>query len=134
MKPHLFRANKMGFDIYIKMSMMVCPETGRPFYYKKNKETGKTEKLYEFPSVIIPEHLRKYITGRGSHFNAYIEGCVESMNCDVDFFLDRFPSWEDVQIHECYDDSWTSDDHFGFEDLLIWCNEQDVPFEVCWSY
>lgn len=125
----------MGFDIYIKMSMMICPETGRPFYTKKNKETGKYEKLYEFPSVIVPEHLRKYITGRGWHFSAYIEEYVEPvMNCDVDFMLEGFPSWEDVQIHEKYDDSWTSDDHFAFEDLLIWCNQQDVPFEVCWSY
>lgn len=125
----------MGFDMYIKISMMVCPETGTPFYYKKNKETGKIEKLYGFPSVVVPEHLRKYIRGRGSHFNAYIEDWNEDMmQCDVNFFLDRFPSWEDVQIHSCYDEDWTCDDHFGFEKLLLWCNEQDVSFEVCWSY
>ena len=46
----------MGFDLFIHMTLMMDEATGKPFYYGAG-----IEKVYELPTVNIPEELRKYL-------------------------------------------------------------------------
>ena len=128
----------MGFDINVMMMLYMCPETGKPYYLKWNKETRNYEKLYELPDIIVPEKMCEYLVGRGHHFHAYTEVFNEDGRYDVsvDEFMDYFPSWEEVLENPSYNDEcgWCEEDHKGFKRLLEWCCKQDVSFRVSWSY
>ena len=126
----------MGFDIYISLNLHMCPEQGKPFYYKYNQKEKTTEKVYEMPTLDVPKPLRKYLQGRGHLFHAYtdvfnerdvFEACVEQ-------FLEYYPSWEEVSKHEEVPDYWDEEDHTNFKKLLEWCSVQDCSFHVSWSY
>lgn len=124
----------MGFDINVMMTMYMCNQTGKPYYYGKG-----LEKIYELPSLTIPKDLVPYITERGSIFHAYTEyfNDQERYDVNVEEFLDHYPSWDDVQNHSSYEgceDWWTKDYHSKFEELLTWCTQQCVSFRVSWSY
>lgn len=128
----------MGFDIHIQVIFYMCSSSGKPYYFKRNRETKLIEKKYDFPDFIVPEALCKYLVGRGHLFHAYTEyfNDQERYCVPLEEFLERYPSWEEVVDHENYSDEggWTEDDHLGFLDLLKWCSKQDVSFEVSWSY
>jgi hypothetical protein len=128
----------MGFDINITMELLMCPATGKPFYYGRNKETKKIEKFYELPSIQVPGKMCDYLVGRGHFFHAYTDTFNEKdvFNVSVYEFLEEFPSWEDVMKSEYYNDEcgWMEEDHLGFQRTLEWCTEQDVCFRICWSY
>ncbi len=51
----------MGFDINISMELYMCPEKGKPFYFKK--KDGKFEKIYDFPDILVPGKMCDYIEG-----------------------------------------------------------------------
>lgn len=121
----------MGFDLYIQLKMMMCPETGKPFYYGKN-----FEKVYEVPEFTIPEPLRKYLVGRGRHFFPYIHplNARDRMEADLEEFLENYPEWREVVEDEYYDESWTMEDHDTFADLLEYLHTLPCSFSVSWSY
>jgi hypothetical protein len=117
----------MGFDICIQAATHLSEKTGKPCYMG-------------FSDLTVPEHLRKYIYGRGSHFYAYTHVLEEEMMGTLvaaDTFLDNYPSWDDV-VKYLDDDNldyyWNEEDHEKFRELLEWCLEQDCFFNVSWSY
>lgn len=121
----------MGFDLYIYLKLMMCPLKGKPFYYGKN-----LEKIYEIPEFTVPEHLRHYLVGRGSHFFAYLRFLDYSERTDVDLeeFLENYPEWREVQQDDSYDEDWTQENHNTFAELLEYLYELPCPFSICWSY
>ena len=129
----------MGFDINISLNLGMCPETGKPFYYKYNKHVGVI-KTYEIPPIEVPKQLRNYLVGRGHLFHAYTEPFNERevFDVSVEQFLEEFPSWEQVMEHEEFRDDipdfWNEDDHNNFKKLIEWCSVQDCSFRVSWSY
>lgn len=128
----------MGFDINILMEMYMCPATGKPYYYKYDKKTKMTEKIYELPNITVPAKMCDYLVGRGHIFHAYTDHFNEKdiFNVSVEEFLGEFPSWDHVQQNEYYSDEggWSEEDHLAFKKVLEWCLEQDPFFRVCWSY
>lgn len=125
----------MGFDIHLTLMLHLCSETGKPYYFLTS-EDGSIEKIYGVPEVEVPTDFRKYLVGRGHHFHAYTEyfNEIEQYDVDVEEFLLHYPSWEEVQENVNYDESWTKEDHVGFEDLLSWCSGQSYFYRVSWSY
>lgn len=119
----------MGFDLSIELVMMMCPIKGKPFYY-----TNSLEKVYGIPDIEVPEHLAQYLQGRGYHYLAYIEGLADDGPTRPDVVLDAYPSFEEVQKHHSYEDYWTEGDHELFKELLEWCVDQKVSFQISWSY
>lgn len=130
----------MGFDLYIQLSLTMCPETGKPYYYGTTKETGKFEKIYELPDIEIPKQYRKYLYGRGHFFHVYTDYFNENDVFDVstNVFLEHYPTWETFTQSSYYTDddpdAWTKEDHIGFKKLLTYLSKQDLPFAVSWSY
>lgn len=129
----------MGFDLFIHMNLMMDDETGKPFYYGSNKETGKTEKVYELPVAEIPEELRKYLYGRGHFFHVYTDkfNRKDIYHVSVSAFLERFPSWSRYEDSDYYEDNpemWTRDDHKNFKKLLKFLELQPMSYSVSWSY
>jgi hypothetical protein len=124
----------MGFDLYIHMNLTMDETTGKPFYYGKNYE-----KIYELPSIEIPEELRKYLYGRGHHFHVYTDkfNRKDIFEVNVNTFLERFPSWTRFTESDYYEDDpdwWTREDHKNFKKLLKFLADQPIGFTVSWSY
>jgi hypothetical protein len=130
----------MGFDINICLSLLLCPETGKPFYLHWDKTTHKITKNYSIPIIEIPKELCKYLEGRGHLFHAYTDYFNERdiFTTDVRQFLEHYPSWDRVIEHENYTDDyegcWNEEDHTNFEKLLDFLTEQEVTFTITWSY
>ena len=123
----------MGFDIHVTLTLLMCEETGKPFYY------GVNGKVYGLPSVEVPPHLIQYLVGRGHHFYSYTKVLeIEDLgfNVSAGTFLRYYPTWEDVTGDEEYseDNDWTEDDHNNFKALLEWCENSGYCFNVMWSY
>lgn len=120
----------MGFDLYINLKLMMCPKTGKPYYFDTN-----FEKVYGLEDFTIPDHLRPYLMGRGRQFHAYIESHEQS-EVDVDTFLECYPSWDDVKDHALYQShmDWEKEDHEKFKELLEYLQFLRYPFSVSWSY
>ena len=125
---------KMGFDLSIEMVIMLCPEKGKPFFLAYDKDTKDFEKVYGVPDVEVPEHLAKYLQGRGWHYHAYIQHLSSDGPARPDMLLEFYPSFEEVKEDEHYADYWTEGDHELFKELLEWCDAQKVSFQVSWSY
>jgi hypothetical protein len=123
----------MGFDLFIYLKCMMCPQKGKPYYYGPN-----LEKIYELPDFTIPEALRPYLQGRGHQFHAYLQGLNidDQTEVDLDTFLECYPSWEDVEAHNSYEETmgWEKEDHEQFKALLESLHFLQCPFSVSWSY
>lgn len=121
----------MGFDLVIELSLQMCPETGKPFYYDRN-----FEKVYELPELTIPDELKNYLQQRGHYLHAYTEGFNEQEIFDTDLhsFMEEFPCWEEVKEHPNYDDMWAEEDHTKFENLLTYLSSCPASYRVTWSY
>ncbi len=128
----------MGFDIVIQLTLTMCEETGKPYYLSYDKEKNLLEKIYGVPDVEVPEHLRKYLRGKGHFYHIYTGYFEEndSRTVPVEEFLEQYPKWEEVKKYEEYHEEirscWSFEDHKNFKDLLQWCNEAGPSFEVCW--
>jgi hypothetical protein len=127
----------MGFDLYITVKYSLCPETGKPYYYSKQG----LEKKYSLPDIQIPNHLRKYLQGRGKIFHIYIKefDFDGKMETDADSFLLEYPLWDQVKDADWYDESWediwTEKEHNEFRELLVHLTTSyDCHFTVEWSY
>ncbi len=124
----------MGFDLYIHMTLMMDEATGKPYYFNT-----KCEKIYELPTVEIPEELRKYLYGRGHFFHVYTDkfNRKDIFEVNVSTFLEKYPSWKRFTESDYYDDEyqdWTRADHKNFKKLLEFLADQPVGFTVSWSY
>jgi hypothetical protein len=128
----------MGFDINVELRMLMCSETGKPYYFKYDEEKQSIEKVYELPTVVVPEELRPYLMKKGRIFHAYTEvfNDRDTFDVDVETFLESFPSWDEVKEHSSYkkSDDWTLKDHKAFKKLLKWCAKQEPYYHVSWSY
>ena len=129
----------MGFDINVEVCFHMCNKTGKPYYYKYSKNLGIT-RIYEMPSIEVPEHLREYLVGRGPIFYAYTESynLRDVYQTSAEQFLEDYPSWTEITTHDTFSedtlDYWKEDDHIKFKELLKWCVAQGIPFQVSWSY
>lgn len=124
----------MGFDLFIHMTLLMDDATGKPFYYGAG-----VEKIYELPTVNIPEELRKYLYGRGHHFHVYTDkfNRKDIFEVNVRTFLERFPSWHRFEESDYYQDdpnAWTREDHKNFKKLLNLLADLPISFTVSWSY
>jgi hypothetical protein len=131
----------MGFDIFVELTFMMCDEKGKPFYYEYDDGTKKLNRIYDLPSIEVPQELRKYLVGRGHLFHAYTKYFDDNnmgFNVSVEAFLEHYPSWDEVIEHAEFRDDipgfWNEDDHVGFRDLLEWCSKKKCAFHVTWSY
>ena len=123
----------MGFDLFIHMSFMMCPTSGKPYYFN-----DEFERKYDMPTIEIPENLRKYLYGRGSHFHVYTKRFIRRglSEVDVDDFLEKYPSWRKYKNSDSSEENqyWTREDHKNFKNLLRFLANQEVSFTVSWSY
>lgn len=121
----------MGFDINIDMIMHMCEHTGKPYYYGKD-----LNRVYEIPTLEVPQELKEYFVGRGPVFHAYTShfNMEDRYSASVYEFLEHYPSWKEVQEDYEDHDYWTEDDHKKFKQLLEWCQTQRPSFRVSWSY
>ena len=124
----------MGFDLFIHMSLMMDEGTGKPYYFGKN-----LEKMYDLPTVDIPEELKKYLYGRGSHFHVYTDKFNRKniYHVDLNTFLEKYPSWKRFTESDYYDPEdnyWTREDHKNFKKLLEFLQSSECHFTVSWSY
>jgi hypothetical protein len=118
------------------MTLMMCPITGRPYSFGHDGE-----KVYEVPSISIPEHLRSYLQGRGRCYQPYVEefNAEDLFDVSVDTFLESYPEWDKVLEYKelkdlPYSSDWTQYDHKMFQELLEYLVKLPVSFRVCWSY
>ena len=145
----------MGFDISIKLNLMLDEETGLPIVWSQNPFGTNNYNPIEY---IVPKEYRKYLHQRGSHFQEYV-GEFEGCSVDVKEFLESYPKWEDVCIHVsepihaaipesaisnhvrglipnsvCIDsDTWSEAEHDSFRKALEWFSSKDC-FMIEWSY
>lgn len=121
----------MGFYITIKMALMLCENTGTPYYYGKN-----LEKIYGYPIVVIPEQYKQFISGKNAIYRAYMVS-EDRYDDSTDAILDNFPTWKKVK--ETYPDAeekyeWTESDHNLLKEAMVWLSfGQPVQFMVKWG-
>ncbi len=127
----------MGFDLFIHVQYNLCPETGKPYYYDKKT----LNKQYDLPTITVPQHLRKYLQGRGNIFHAYVQEFYMSdlYEADANSFLHAYPLWDDIKKSDWYDESWEGEwdekDHAAFRELLVHLvNDYPCGFTLSWSY
>lgn len=122
----------------IELILLMCPETGKPYYYGTTPQTGSFDRMYGIPDVKVPVDLKKYLGMRGSFFHHYTQGFEEKglgYSVEVEQFLDDYPSWDDIlDSNDDIPDYWSKDDHTGFKQLLEWCRSSGLNFNVRWSY
>ena len=128
----------MGFDLFIRCEMMLCPETGKPFCYGTDTANNFT-KIYDLSSITVPEEHRRFLQLRGSIFHAYTTALLESddnLDMPVLEMLEKYPTWEDVKAHDpdC-ETYWTENDHNVFQKALEWmATDSFVQYRAHWSY
>jgi hypothetical protein len=122
----------MGFDLFISVSILLCPETG--LMYEYNDDLTKT---YNINNVRVPEHLRRFVKQRGHYLRLYTSRVTDEYSTGADNFLDKFPEWAEILEDDEYDDfkdRWTEEDHNLFKETLAWLVGQKVNAIVSWSY
>ena len=122
----------MGFDLFISVSILLCPETG--LMYEYNDDLTKT---YNINNVRVPEHLRRFVKQRGHYLRLYTSRVTDEYSTGADNFLDKFPEWAEILEDDEYDDfkdRWTEEDHNLFKETLAWLVSQKVNAIVSWSF
>jgi hypothetical protein len=122
----------MGFDLFISVSFLLCPETG--LMYEYNDDLTKN---YNINNVRVPEHLRRFLKQRGHHLSLYTSRVTDEYSTGADNFLDKFPEWSEILDDDEYDDykdRWTEEDHNLFKETLTWLLSQKVNAIVSWSF
>jgi len=128
----------MGFDLFLHAVFMLCPKTGKPYYFVRNSQNYITEE-YDLTAIVIPDIHRRFLKLRGGVLHAYTTRVLNDTECtDVipATLLDVFPSWEDVKNYDPDCESyWTEAEHNGFKRTLEWMNnESTIEYRVSWSY
>jgi len=126
----------MGFDLNIHADLMICSDTGKPYYYSDDNRSSFT-RIYDLSKLIVPKDYRRFLNQRGLIFHAYTTNVFENYNIiDVSItdFLKKYPSWENVKKfdEECI--YWTEKDHDEFKKALEWFSNDCIQYRICWSY
>jgi hypothetical protein len=130
--------NTMGFDLFIRCEMMLCPETGKPYCFGTDADNNLT-RIYDLSFITIPKEHRRFLTLRGSFLHVYTTNLMDSSDvCDtsVNEILEKYPTWADVQEFDSdLGDYWTESDHNAFQKALEWfVNDSFIQYRVHWSY
>ena len=128
----------MGFDLYIRCELMLCPDSGKPYCFGKDSDNNLT-RIYDLSFITIPKEHRRFLKLRGSFLHVYTTNLMDSSDIyytPVNEILEKYPTWADVQEFDSeLDDSWTEDDHNAFQKALEWLvNDSFVEYQVHWSY
>jgi len=126
----------MGFDLNIHATLLICSDTGKPYYYT-NGERGSLMRIYDLSRLVVPKEHRRFLNQRGGIFHAYTTKVFEDYNtidvsiCD---FLEKYPSWTDVKTYDEDCTYWTEKDHNEFKAALEWFNKDCIMYRINWSY
>jgi hypothetical protein len=117
----------MGFDIYIHLSLQICKDTGRYFYYKGG------DKIYDMPYT-VPEEYREFVSMKGSIFRIYTSLVTDEVSTSVENFVDKYPNWSDIIEDSNFEKSlfWNEDKHNRFYAALKWFMEQGSCYNISW--
>ena len=129
-----YKCSKMGFDLFIELSLPIDEKTGLPYVY----DTNCSRQPYVPSDFLVPEEHRIWMQQRGHQFHYYIrdiDGCYTS----AENFLNKYPEWEDIKSlmeldgedEESY--QWKEDNHNSFKEALEWFSSK-IHFDVSWSY
>lgn len=128
----------MGFDLVIHAEFMLCPDTGKPYYYGKDGN-NKLICVYDLSPIVVPPEHRKFLTLRGGFLHSYTTRIFENddiLEATPATMLDIFPSWEDIKANEpdC-EPYWSEADHNGFKEALEWMDSKSpIQYRLHWSY
>lgn len=127
----------MGFDFEIRISLGICEQTGRPYYYS-NEPDNKYKKNYDLSAIVVPKEYRASFQLRGKHLHAYTDYFNEQevYSTSVNSFLEQFPDWTIVKefLEQTDNDYWTHEDHLNLFFALVWCTKTNCHYTVEWSY
>ena len=127
----------MGFDLNIHANLMICSDTGKPYYYAADVRSSFM-RIYDLSKLVVPKTYRRFLNQRGGIFHAYTTNVFEDYNTlDVSIaeFLEKYPSWTAVKAfdEEC-NIYWTEKDHNEFKEALEWFNKDCIQYRINWSY
>jgi hypothetical protein len=124
----------MGFDLNISTDLMICSDTGKPYFYIPD---GSRMRIYDLSKLVVPNTYRRFLNQRGSIFHAYTTCVFENddiTNVSVYEFLEKYPSWTDVKTYDEECTYWTEKDHNEFKTALEWFNKDCIQYRINWSY
>ena len=124
----------MGFDLNIHADLMICSDTGKPYFYISD---GSRMRIYDLSKLTIPKEHRRFLNQRGSIFHAYTTCVFENKdiyNVSVYEFLEKYPSWDVVKSYDEECVYWTEKDHNEFKAALEWFNKDYIQYRIDWSY
>jgi hypothetical protein len=125
----------MGFDLNIHVDLLICSDTGKPYFYISD---GSRMRVYDLSKLTVPKEHRRFLNQRGGIFHAYTTNVFENndiTNVSVYEFLEKYPSWTAVKDfdEEC-NHYWTEKDHNEFKAALEWFNKDCIMYRINWSY
>jgi len=124
----------MGFDLNIHVDLLICSDTGKPYFYISD---GSRMRVYDLSKLVVPKEHRRFLNQRGSIFHAYTT-CVfdnnDITNVSVYEFLEKYPSWDAVKTYDEEQTYWTEKDHNEFKAALEWFNHNFIHYRIDWSY
>jgi hypothetical protein len=124
----------MGFDLNIHADLLICSDTGKPYFYISD---GSRMRIYDLSKLTVPKEHRRFLNQRGSIFHAYTTCVFENndiYNVSVYEFLEKYPSWDTVKTYDEECVYWTEKDHNEFKAALEWFNKDCIQYRIDWSY
>lgn len=124
----------MGFDLNIHADLLICSDTGKPYFYISD---GSRMRIYDLSKLTVPKEHRRFLNQRGSIFHAYTTCVFENndiYNVSVYEFLEKYPSWDAVKTYDEECVYWTEKDHNEFKAALEWFNKDCIQYRIDWSY
>jgi hypothetical protein len=124
----------MGFDLNIHVDLLICSDTGKPYFYISD---GSRMRVYDLSKLTVPKEHRRFLNQRGGIFHAYTTNVFENndiTNVSVYEFLEKYPSWTAVKDFDEECTYWTEKDHNEFKAALEWFNKDCIMYRINWSY
>lgn len=124
----------MGFDLNIHVDLLICSDTGKPYFYISD---GSRMRVYDLSKLTVPKEHRRFLNQRGGIFHAYTTNVFENndiTNVSVYEFLEKYPSWTAVKDFDEECTYWTEKDHNEFKAALEWFNKDCIEYRINWSY
>ena len=124
----------MGFDLNIHVDLLICSDTGKPYFYISD---GSRMRVYDLSKLTVPKEHRRFLNQRGGIFHAYTTRVFENddiTNVSVYEFLEKYPSWTAVKDFDEECTYWTEKDHNEFKAALEWFNKVCIMYRINWSY
>jgi hypothetical protein len=127
----------MGFDLMIEARFRVNKEDGTFFVYGVQDGYIATHHRINPSEYVVPKEHREWTATRGHIFHAYIQEISDDeFEADARYFLEKFPTWEQVTDHYIYDaveSDWSEEKHNQFKAAIEWFASKP-GFSVSWSY